>query len=639
MLACENLWQAFEATVQARAQQPAIVLPGGEKVAYEALRGLALRAATLLDVQGAGTGDVVGLQLSKCVSTYALMLGCLASGAIYMPLDTKSPKVRLGRTLDRVRPRLLITEAGDENPHGATLRVAATGSSTDALLAMIEDMAPPNTLALPVNGAHPAYIMHTSGSTGEPKGAVIPHQGVLKLMRWGEGLITGPHPPTLTAINPLHFDNSVFDFYCGLLNGAPIAPIETGRLPNPKDWVDAVNASGATFFFAVPTLFLMLDDAGLLTPEALPLVRHFMFGGEGFPIARLRGFFARFEGRAHLTNVYGPTETSCICSSLHVGRAALDAAGSGLMSLGHMHEGFDYAVLDAELRAVPQGGLGELWIGGPCTGLGYYNNPDETGSRFRRDPRQAAYPSIMYRTGDLVTEDQSGALWFKGRADNQIKLGGHRIELEEIDRAAESFPGVRRALTGYMPSDRGPGLLATAYVAGWPLAPTGIRDHYRGTLPTSRGPSRVIEVPELPRNANGKVDRLNVQKLLAKAGHPAIAPTFPELPARGVLVEIWKRILGRRDVGLQDNFFDLGGTSLQLIRVQAEIRERLGVSLTVPQMFANPKVADLERFVQRQRGDNLLATARSRGERQRRILSGSVRTTHGSPADKEASKG
>ena len=256
----------------------------------------------------------------------------------------------------------------------------------------------------------------------------------------------------------------MFDIYCGLLNGAALVPVETSEITNPATWVKTIRAGQATVMFAVPTLFLILDQLGLLTPKALPDVRTFQFGGEGYPIGKLRDFHARFSDRARLINVYGPTETSCICSSIEITPEILTAPDDEFPPLGAMHPDFTYAVLDDRQAPLPRGQAGELWIGGPCVGLGYYANPEETAARFCQDPRQDETRAIYYRSGDRVREDEQGRLWFQGRVDNQVKIRGHRIELEEIDLAVQSVPDVRRAVAVVLAGADG-GEIAVAYMA------------------------------------------------------------------------------------------------------------------------------------------------------------------------------
>ena len=333
----------------------------------------------------------------------------------------------------------------------------------------------------------PAYIMFTSGSTGEPKGAVIPHQGVLSLMTWARSVIHTAQQERFTNINPLHFDNSVFDIYCGLLNGAALIPVETSETTNSATWVRIIRSGRATVMFAVPTLFLILDQLGLLTPESLPDVHTFQFGGEGYPIGKLRDFHARFAGRARLINVYGPTETSCICTSIEITPDNLTASDNEFPPLGRMHGDFSYAILDEVQQSVTRGGIGELWIGGPCVGLGYYANPQETTARFCQDPQQDSYRSIFYRSGDLVREDEDGQLWFQGRIDNQVKIGGPRIELEEIDLAVQSVPDVRRAISVVLAGDDG-GEIAVAYMADREIGVEEILALCKETLPSLYAP-------------------------------------------------------------------------------------------------------------------------------------------------------
>ena len=489
-----NLWQAFERAVAAAPHSCALALPEGD-VTFAELEADAVRCAAALAARGLQPGHVAALQMSKRRAAYAVWLACLRQGVIYVFLDPLNPERRTAQILERLKPALFAT---DENDFLAKVPAAA-------------DAPPPAR----VHGLSPAYAMFTSGSTGEPKGAVIAHQGLLSLMRWIRTWIPSPAGERFSNLNPLHFDNSVFDLYCGLLNGAALVPVETSALPNPLAWATALRRGRATVAFAVPTLFMALERLRLLTVESLPDVRTFLFGGEGFPIDALRRFHAAFSGRARLINVYGPTETSCICSSNEIDDAAIAAAGSGLAPLGRMHEGFDHAVLGEQQTPVTLGAVGELWIGGANVGLGYFGQPGETARRFQQDPRQNRYRSIWYRTGDLVREDENGLLWFHGRADNQVKVRGHRIELEEIDLALEALAPVARAVSVVVLGADGPEIRAA--VCGREVVPLEtIRAHCLQSLPPYMQPARVVQLDALPLNANGKVDRRAARELLER---------------------------------------------------------------------------------------------------------------------------
>jgi D-alanine--poly(phosphoribitol) ligase subunit 1 len=347
----------------------------------------------------------------------------------------------------------------------------------------------------------------------------------------------------------------------------------------------------------VPTLFLLLDRMGLLTPEALPDVRCFVFGGEGFPIQKLAAFRDRFPSSVRLLNVYGPTETSCICSSIEVTSASVRAAGSGFHALGRMHANFSHAVLDAEGRPTPSGEMGELWIGGPAVGLGYYGDAAQTASRFRQDPRQDRFRSIFYRTGDLVREDEAGVLWFAGRADNQVKIAGHRIELEEIDFAVQSAPDVLRAAS-VVTGEEAEKELVVAFQASRPIAKSELLAVIAARLPPYMRPSRLVQVQDLPTNANGKVDRLAVAALVAaSSAAPETLPAHTGSDLERALRGVWSEVLGREQFDASDNFFDLGGTSLLAVEAHALLQQRLNVTLSLVEFFTYPTIAGLAAFL------------------------------------------
>jgi len=485
---------------------------------FATLNGMANRFARWLAGQGVARGDVVCLELPKRIEAYALALACLKIGAPYAFLDPAAPTARAELMLERCRPALIVSsrEGGgrritlaDRSPHDRLYRQIET----------LDDADWPATRL--ITGTDPAYVMFTSGSTGEPKGAVIPHQGVLHLVEWAaRDLGIGPGD-RLTNVNPIFFDNSVFDIYAGLLNGAAVVALDALKGRPPAELVADIVRHGCTFFFAVPTLFMFLDSMRLLTPERLPGVSRFMFGGEGFPVARLRPFHERFAGRARLINCYGPTETSCICSGLTLTGPIL-AGAEGLAPLGPLNPGFDFRILDEDLQPVAVGGTGELWLGGPCVGLGYINDPEETARRFRHDPLIHGDPDRFYRTGDLVALDrETGWLHFRGRADNQVKLRGYRVELEEIDHVLAALPGVSRALAAVLHDGNGSARLVAAY-SGHRVEDAALAAHCAERLPAYMVPGRFFRLEQVPINANGKADRRALATLL---GRPVVPLT------------------------------------------------------------------------------------------------------------------
>jgi D-alanine--poly(phosphoribitol) ligase subunit 1 len=507
-----NLALKFQQVVDS-SPTAAAVLCEGRQTDFQTLNGLANRFARWLRARGVTQGQVVCLELPKIIEAYALAMACIKIGAPYAFLDSAAPTERARLMIDRCKPAMVVSIRG-----GMGNRVVIGNEDQRENLAKeiqgLDDTNLPESEQ--ITGADPAYVMFTSGSTGEPKGVVIPHQGVLHLVDWAaKDLGVGPGD-RLTNVNPIFFDNSVFDIYAGLLNGAAIVALDALKGRPPAELVAEITRHQCTFVFAVPTLFMFLDSMHLLTPDKLPSVSRFMFGGEGFPIARLRRFYEAFAGKAQLVNCYGPTETSCICSGFEITGSALDTT-EGFAPLGRLNPSFSHRILDEELKPVAAGGIGELWLGGPCVGLGYLNNFEETTKRFRQDPLIDGYRAILYRTGDLVVLDQqTGLLRFRGRADNQVKLRGYRVELEEIDHAMASIPGVVRALAIVIHDANGSSRLIAAY-SGSRLGDDELLAHCNKHLPPYMVPSRFTWLENIPTNANGKADRRAVAALLEPA--------------------------------------------------------------------------------------------------------------------------
>ncbi len=506
-----NLALKFQ-QVAALSPAAAALICKGVHYDFQTLNRLANRFARWLTGRGVSRGQVVCLELPKIIEAYALALACIKLGAPYTFLDPAAPTERSRLMIDRCKPVIIISING-----GTGNRVIiGEGNQRDDLRSEIDRLADTNLLETEwITGTDPAYVMFTSGSTGEPKGAAIPHQGVLHLVDWAASHLGISSKDRLTNVNPIYFDNSVFDIYAGLLNGAAVVALDAKGQP-PAELIAEITRNKCTFFFAVPTLFMFLDSMHLLTADKLAGVTRFMFGGEGFPIVRLRRFFNAFSGTAQLINCYGPTETSCICSGFVITDSALEST-EGFAPLGRLNPNFSHRILDDELKPVAPGDVGELWLGGPCVGLGYVNNPEETAKRFQQDPLVDGYRSILYRTGDLVTLDQqSGLLRFRGRADNQVKLRGYRVELEEIDHAVALIPGVVRALAIVNRDSNGSSRLVVAY-SGTRLGDADLFAHCNKHLPAYMVPSHFTWLDDIPTNSNGKADRRAVAALLQQS--------------------------------------------------------------------------------------------------------------------------
>lgn len=498
-----NLGLAFGELAERHAGRVAVHLEGEEACTYARLDALSNQLARHLAAMGVGRRDVVALAHDKPSTGYAAMLACLKLGAIYVNLDEANPAERLARILDTARPRVIVSAVAP----ATSVRDASRGTPLvvldgDGAAPWRACSAAPVDSTAQVTGTDPAYLMYTSGSTGTPKGAVIAHGAVLRLAAWIRERFGITPDDVFSGINPAYFDNSVFDFYGALFNGASLAAVRRATARDAQAMVRRLEAAGCTVWFSVPSMLIFANTMKALQPESLPALRAFIFGGEGFPKGELAKLFARYRERVAFVNVYGPTECTCICSAHDIGEEDLRDL-NGLAPLGFLNPDFSGHVLDDDGREAAEG---ELWLGGPQVGLGYYNDPERTAAAFVQHPLHASFPERLYRTGDLVRTNALGQYEFIGRRDNQIKHMGYRIELEEIEAALCALPGVSQAGVIYRRVRAEFGQIE-AFIASAEADEASLREQLRAVLPDYMVPRRVVVMHDLPKNANGKVDR------------------------------------------------------------------------------------------------------------------------------------
>ena len=503
-----NLGIRFQNVAEQSAQRTALWFGRDEAISYSALNTLANKIARWLLDRGINSHDVVALSGSKSLFTFGCMLACLKIGAVYSILDPESPVERLRKILSTCSPKLLIGEndflnRAAEITTQLKIAIADKGSSELAVKSYDEH----NLIQTRnITGSNPSYIMFTSGSTGFPKGAVMTHANVLNLIRWSsEAYAIGPED-VLTNVNPLYFDNSVFDFYAALFSGAQLVPFSKAEVSDPKTLVDKVQAAQCTLWFSVPSLLIFLQTMKATDGKNLRSIRRFIFGGEGYPKAKLKKLYDTYAGSSQFFNVYGPTECTCICSSYEVTEQDFQDL-QGLPPLGYIANNFSYLILGDEGRAVPTGETGELCLLGPNVGLGYYNDRVRTAASFVQNPLNDKFAETMYRTGDLARfniNDQK--LYIEGRKDNQIKHMGYRIELEEIEAALNCLDYVSEAAALHT-NTSGLSRIVAVVASDEPLDAECIRRDLGGIIPSYMIPSVFHRETVLPKNANGKVDR------------------------------------------------------------------------------------------------------------------------------------
>lgn len=470
-----NLGMAFDEMERQMPVTTALWFTPTDQVSYHDLNWKANQLARHLLDGGIRKGDVVAIEGKKRPEVYASLLACLKIGAIYVVYDPDSPQPWSDKIFQACRPKAFLPVAG----------------WADEL-----DYSRENLAGQDITGSDPAYIMYTSGSTGVPKGAVMTHANLLNFVAWsGEayGIGSGENGETLTGLNPLYFDNSVFDIYASLFHGSTLVPISKECIADPKRLAETVGQARCTIWFSVPSLLIYLDTMKALDGKRFGDIEKFIFGGEGYPKSKLKKLYDTYPD-ARLFNVYGPTECTCICSSYEIGWDDFKDL-QGFPPLGRIADNFDYLILDEEGK---KSQIGELCLLGPQVGLGYYNDLERTAKGFVQNPFNEKYREIMYRTGDLV-RDEGEELHFLGRRDQQVKHMGHRIELGEIEAALCCLDYVSEA--------------AVLHKTGQIVAVVGtrgdgnIQEDLRKMLPGYMIPAAIHSVERLPKSANGKIDR------------------------------------------------------------------------------------------------------------------------------------
>lgn len=499
-----NVSDIFSQIVETQPDRAALILSDREVVTFAELDRLSDRVALFLRRQGVRKGDRVCIRLDKLTLTYAIIVACLKIGAPYFVVDPSNPSARAALILDKCMPKLVFSATEkplDTRDYRVVLvdrehQFAALDGIGDGALEREPDIA----------GADPAYIMFTSGSTGFPKGAVMSHANLMNFIQWARWEFSITPDDVFTNVNPLYFDNSVFDFYASIMNGAALVPFDAATMRDPYQALRRIDELRCTIYFSVPSLLIYFQTLKMITPAAFAHVRTVIFGGEGYPKTKLKELFDCFHARAELVNVYGPTECTCICSAYRVTEDDFENL-DGYPPLGGPIPNFSFAILNEQNKAAAADEVGELCLGGPCVGLGYFNDPELTADAFRQNPLNPFYHERTYRTGDLVrlsTDD--GKVHFVGRKDSQIKHQGYRIELGEIEHALSRIPGVDEAVALHTAQD-GISLIVAVVAARSGLQADVIRKEVSNIVPAYMVPGRVDVLDRLPKNESGKIDR------------------------------------------------------------------------------------------------------------------------------------
>ncbi|HEX8693688.1 MAG TPA: amino acid adenylation domain-containing protein, partial [Longimicrobium sp.] len=571
------LHELFEAQAR-RSPEAVAVVQDGRALSYRELNARANRLGRLLRERGVGPGARVAVLMPRSVELVAAELAVLKAGAAYVPIDPSFPAGRIAFMVADSGSRVVLSlrgEAVPDLPPARRIDVDAVTEGADDDLPVLLD------------GGAPAYVMYTSGSTGEPKGVVVPHRAVARLVL-NEGYAGfGPDDRVAFASNPT-FDASTLEVWAALLNGGRVVVVAHDVVLDPGRFGETLERHGVSVLWLTVGLF---NQYAAELAEPLGRLRCLIVGGDRLDPAVI-GRVLRSRPPGRLLNGYGPTETTTFALTHRIEGVADDARG---IPLGRPVSNTRVYVLDRRGGPVPVGVAGELYVGGAGVAHGYLNRPGLTAERFVPDPFGGP-GERLYRTGDRCRWLADGTIEFLGRNDFQVKVRGFRIEPGEVEARLAEHPEVREAVV--LAREDAPGeKRLVAYWVGGALEAEALRAHLAAKLPEYMVPAAYVRLEALPLTPNGKVDR----RALPAPGGEAYAARAYEAPAgeaEQALAEVWADVLGVERVGRRDHFFELGGHSLLAVQVVSRVRRVLGAEVALGDLFARPVLADFARGVE-----------------------------------------
>jgi amino acid adenylation domain-containing protein len=569
--------ELIEAQAQ-RTPEATAVECGERRLTYRELDVRANRLANHLVELGVGPGVLVGICVERSLEMLVGLLGILKAGGAYVPVDPAYPTDRQAFMLESSAAPIVLTQESllDRLPAGAFTAVCLDRDW--ASIARLSDQAPPGD----GDTDRLAYVIYTSGSTGQPKGVQIPQRALVNFlwtMRERPGLGA---EDVLVAVTTLSFDIAGLELYLPLIVGARVV-LAREETSNPHALASLLDRTGATVMQATPTTWKMLLDCGWQGRAGLKA----LCGGEALPRSLADGLVGL---GLELWNMYGPTETTIWSTCKRV-----SSQGEPL-SIGRPIANTTLYILDEQMQPVAVGAEGELWIGGDGLADGYRGRTDLTEERFVVHPFDASPGARIYRTGDLARYRPDAEIEFLGRIDHQVKVRGFRIELEEIETALAAHPAVKDAVVVARGQQSTEAELA-AYVipSGVPVQADILRRFLTQSLPAYMVPSTVTALASFPLTPNGKIDRKALPE--PQRGRSSKEPLAPRTELERRLAAIWERELGIHPIGVQDDFFELGVTSILAATLFAAIEHELGGRLPLGAIFQAPTIESLARLI------------------------------------------
>ncbi len=582
----KTIHELFEEQVKVTPDHIAVSYEG-QTLTYQVLNKQANQLARLLRKKGVKPDSLVGLMVNRSLDMVVAMLAILKAGGAYVPIDPEYPESRITSTLIDSHAELLITSreacpaSVSESLH---LDIIYYDHSSESLaLEDAENLSPVNT------AQDMAYVIYTSGSTGVPKGVSIEHRNVVRLLHNDKMPFDFTERDVWTMFHSMCFDFSVWEMYGALLYGGKLLIVSRDTAKNTGEFYKLVKAEKVTVLNQTPTAFYHFANEDLLQPNTELSLRYVIFGGEALQPIKLKAWMDNHP-TVKLINMYGITETTVHVTYKEITSVEVE---SNVSNIGKPIPTLNAYIMDQNQKLVPIGVEGELYVGGEGVARGYLNRPELTTEKFIPNPYHSN--EILYRSGDVVKMLPDGEMIYLGRVDHQVKIRGYRIELGEIENRLLMHPEISEALVLANEDQEGHKALCAYLVASREVEVSELRAFLIQDMPNYMVPSYFVTLDKMPMTSNGKIDRKALPepaKLMMK-GQSYLAPRN-EVEER--LKDIWEKVLGIENIGIENPFFELGGDSIKAIQVSARLFQE-GYKVEIKDIFRYPTIAELSPHV------------------------------------------
>ncbi|WP_349956576.1 amino acid adenylation domain-containing protein [Rhizobium sp. ZPR3] len=585
----ESIHERFRSQVTLWAEKTAVVC-GDDELSYFQLDLYSDDLARRLTRSGVRSGDSIGILALRNVETAIGMLGILKAGAFYVPIDPEHPPERIAHIVENSAISIVVIPNNFcfESTFPPTTHIPARAENTGTVKEW-------PTLP-PVSSTATAYVIYTSGSTGKPKAVAIDHRNVLRLLDEVATEMSFGSSDVWSLFHSFAFDFSVWEMWGALLTGAKLVIVPKATTRDPQEFLRLITNQQITILSQTPSAFRRVCETLQMFPtfSTSNRLRYIVFGGETLWPRDLERWWDICGHKAELINMYGITEITVHATFKKMTKD--DLAVSHMSPIGKRLSGLSLYLLDGEMQEVPIGVAGEIFIGGAGVARGYLGRPDLTAERFVASPFGTG--ERLYRTGDRARWREDGQLIFLGRADQQVKIRGYRIEPGEVETALARHPSVQQAAVIARVYGGAEASRLVAYVvpaAGVELDIADLRTFVQTILPDYMIPSAIVLLQALPLTVNGKLDK-NALPDPAHQGRKEHVP--PRTDTERALVDIWQNVLKVTPVGLDDNFFDLGGHSLIAMQLVAQLQQVFGTQLSAEIIFQRQTIGRLAQFLE-----------------------------------------